>query len=156
MFLPERVDLDRLHGVVDRIHRTDVEWHRGEGRTAAMIFLMFGEAELGDSGNTYVYVGENEMCAKFTARDFLDLIVEIYPEMTMHKRHLNWFPTMVILPNDQRYYFMGVHTFVRLETYTALQPNRVFFDVSDSLQWELDEQLTEAFQYLNSKNIDVI
>ena len=158
MFLPKVTDIYQLHRVIERIHNGEFFW-RGEGQTTAYIYLMAGEVELGDPGNQYLYVGENEMCAKMAARDFLDLVVEVYPEMSAYKKHLNWFPTTVILPHGQRFIFMGIDTFVLPQALKGVRFDRVFFDVSEQTQRQYDDhndKLELALLELLATNTEVL
>lgn len=154
LFLPsyENLDLHRLQTVVERIHHGD-RFHRGEGQTVARIYLMFGEVEVGDPDNRYLYVAENSLCAKWVSRDFLELIYRVFPEMKNSvdiKRHPEFYPDTVVLPNGQVYRFVSVDWIAdwaeaRLR---GCRFSKVFFDVSADKQYELDRQNTELIDAL--------
>lgn len=74
MFSFEGLDIDRLHFHVN--HRNDRIWAGGEGRTTAFISLMVGEAQLGDPGNVYLYVGETRKWIRKVAHNLADVLKE--------------------------------------------------------------------------------
>ena len=72
MFSFEGLDIDQLHFHVN--HRNDNMWADSPGRTTAFISLMVGEAQLGDLGNTYLYVGETYRWIKEVAHNLADVL----------------------------------------------------------------------------------
>lgn len=63
------LDLDRLHYAINYPWRLG----RGEGKTFSFVAQMVGEAQLGDFGNIYLYIGENA----WHCRDVAEMVREI-------------------------------------------------------------------------------
>lgn len=77
----ENLDLERLHYTINsRLLHTDRP--RGLGRTMAFIALMVGEAENGDFGNTYLYVGENIVVTKEVAHSVKQILLNRHFDVT--------------------------------------------------------------------------
>lgn len=72
--ITETLDIDRLHEVIDG--GLDTPYPRGQGRTTAFVALMIGEAQLGDPGNDYLYIGENQHWTKDVAHEFARVVKE--------------------------------------------------------------------------------
>ncbi|TFG95157.1 hypothetical protein E4H12_13850 [Candidatus Thorarchaeota archaeon] len=164
MFLPDpdKLDLHRLQLMVERIHRGD-RFHRGEGQTVARIYLMFGEVEAGDDDGRYLYVAENSMCAKWAARDFLELTWLAFPEMkdlVIFETH-DFYPDTIVLPNKQVYRFLSVNNLIagagiHMRGYRF---DTVFFDVSGEKQRQLDARntdLVETLSYLQTTGAELV
>lgn len=162
MFLPppEKLDVDRLQKVIERIHRGDWFW-RGEGQTVARLYLMFGEMEAGEPGAQYLYVGENSLCAKMAAQDFLTLVYPVFPEMNDSVRgdHTEWYPNTIVLPNKQMYRFVSVDYLVAtLDHFRGYKFDKIFFDVSADKQhlYDRDGRLMEAFHVFELNGAELV
>lgn len=162
MFLPapENLDLDRLQKVVDKIHHGGY-FVRGEGQTVARIYLMFGEVESSYPGAQYLYVGENSLCAKWAARDFLTLAYRVFPEMenNIADGKVEWYPDTIILPNRQVYRFITVDALVSdFHRVRGVRFDKVFFDVCGDKQDLCDTggRLTEALIILEHNGAELV
>lgn len=162
MFLPKdnTLDRERLEKVIQHLERGGYIPRAG-GQTVARLYLMFGEVELGDPGNSYLYVSENATSANLVAREFYNLVCTTFPEMWRSlpfeaELHLD----TVILPNGQRYRFMSVDYLVhKPDAVLGQQFARVFFDVSDEVQRLYDarnSKLTDVLIYLQDHGADFV
>ena len=161
--IPEVLDVDALHEITERIHRGD-PLYRGEGATLARLYLMFGEVELGDPENKYLYIGDTPFWAREVAHHFLQLVYEVYPEMIESIRvqlEPEWRPDMIILPNKQSYRFYSIDNILvgggaNLYGYSF---DKIFFDVSPAKQEALESRsadLTNVLQYLFSTGVEIV
>lgn len=171
MFLPDpdKLDLHRLQLMVERIHRGD-RFHRGEGQTVARIYLMFGEVEAGDDDGRYLYVAENSLCAQWVARDFLELTCNVFPNMKdlVVLKSRDFYPDMIILPNDQVFRFVSVNRLIEQGAEMKYPPgmgvsgsrfDKVFFDVSSDKQHHLDVKntdLIDILEYLQTTGAELV
>lgn len=132
MFIPTTLDYDRLHSVVDSI-RSGLPTSRGEGRTLAYLYLMLGEAALGNMGNTYLYVAPNENMANWVSKEFAQLLHDEYGYGTVVSTTRN----VVRTSHDQRYIFVGQRN---IDCHIqGISLNRAFYDVQPSNREDLME-----------------
>lgn len=164
LFIPELLDVDRLHETIEKIHKGLDNCHRGEGATLARLYLMLGEVELGDDGNQYLYIGENSYWAKEVAGNFLELVYEKYPEMRNSLRiqvEPEWRPDLIVLPNKQMYRFFSIDQLI-VNNGTGLfgfHFDKIFFDVSEDKQKALDARdtnLMSMLEYLDSLGAEFV
>lgn len=75
LFASKQYDLDRLHTFVDWIKEGDLFFPTGSGHTFAILMSMFGEVQIGDPGNAYLYIGDTTEDTE-TAKHNFRLILE--------------------------------------------------------------------------------
>lgn len=118
---------------------------RAEGKTFSILMLMLGEAELGDPGNTYIYVGPNHHCVRVVQAEFA--------AMLQHDKHtITTFSNTNSLVTihkpgydvDQRFFFLpvGHQLYNRVR---GIHVDRVFVDLSVELCDEYRRELDELF-----------
>lgn len=71
-YINNKIDIPRLLDIVEHGYRG-----RGCGLTFATVMLMVGEAELGDPGNLYLYIGENEQICQYVRRELVNILTYI-------------------------------------------------------------------------------
>jgi hypothetical protein len=101
MILPSTVDIDRLHDVTERLTTGTGSLSSGAGKTVAYLNMMFGEYELGDPKNTYVYIGDSAETAHHVMWDLFSLITKHDGELAIASRTMNTLTT----EHGQRFIF---------------------------------------------------
>lgn len=97
------VDVEKLHETIDNAHPTA----RGIGRTLSSVIRLVHEAQLGDSGNLYLYVGDTHHYAtkevrrwvhEFMTNEGIDVTIGSVNDLIVHKDG-----------DTQRFFFTGPH-----------------------------------------------
>ena len=142
MFNFENLNLDQLHDAVD--HRHDYGYPRRSGRTTAMLALMVGEAQLGDVGNVYLYVGENWRRARQVGLELADILRNEGFSVTVRDNPIR--VSLFVGDNDhcvKCFWFVDADTVIR-EDIRGMVYNDIYVDLTaetkdrfDSTTWEL-------------------
>lgn len=94
------IDIDRLARNVAAINN-HIQLPHDAGRTTAYIALMLGEVDLGDAGNTYLYIGHDQLASRYAHRALTAYVVQEYGNQYITVNT----PQCVHLTNNQRYMF---------------------------------------------------
>lgn len=135
LYILEETDIDRLHDVIDgRVGG------RACGNTFATLMLMLGEAQLGDSFNKYLYVGENAVIVKSIMRTFAHILEHEGFKVTQHGTH-----SLYVSENDttsrvMSFMFMSVTNDIDIKV-AGMEFNRIFVDVSDWKRMEYKDHI---------------
>lgn len=121
------LDVNKLQENVDRICEKD-GMPRGCGRTTALLYLLLGDVELGDAGNTYLFVSNNALASKRVQTLFLDMLHDHSIDVGYHQAF-----GRVVLANDTTVFFVGFSQFLTFDAFRGVKIDRVFIDVSHEL-----------------------
>lgn len=131
-----QLNLERLHRCVEAI-RTGQLLDRGEGATTARLMLLIGDVELGDYGNLYIMVVDNQTMVDITQRALCDILTEYGYEITHHVKG------RVTFGNAIQVRFLTAGQFFDTHAIRGLRVSRVFFDVSQHALMKYDSEMIE-------------
>lgn len=148
MFIPETVDFGRLAQSTHSLLTHDPTFlrTRGNGKTLAYMYLMLGEYWLGEQGNSYIYVGENQHVSRMVGASFAELLEQEGVELGLKRNTAVSAELIVLKDKNMRFMFVGVNRFCEQSFYAGRRASRIFFDVTPRKQHELD-QLTKGDLY---------
>lgn len=125
LYILGEFDVDRLHAVVDgRLEG------RACGHTFATLMLMLGEAQLGDSFNKYLYVGEGgEGNAKYVMKAFAQILEYEGFKVTQRGTRSLYVSDDDVTSRVMSFMFMPASADIDIKIAGA-EFNKIFFDVS--------------------------
>lgn len=155
-YINGNVDLDHLHKIISE----GTHWRRN-GKTFATLMLMLGEAQLGDPGNRYLYLGENVQHTKDVCRDFVNLVqFDIGTPMVsatsdtvfvsernknVDQKYYQSAPLNETMKNGQSKVFMFRSiTISTADTFRGIRLDDVFVDITEETADKYREVLTNA------------
>lgn len=121
-----QLDVERLHRCVEAIQTGQIHHvlQRGEGATTARLMLLVGDVELGDYGNLYIMVVDNQTMVDITQRALCDILTSYGYVITRHNKG------QVTFSNAIQVRFLTAGQFFDTHALRGLKISRVFFDVS--------------------------
>jgi len=146
------LDVNKLQENVDRICEKE-GMPRGCGRTTALLYLLLGDVELGDAGNTYMFVSNSIHTSKRVQTLFLDMLHDHNLEFDYHQSFGRF-----VLANDTTVFFISLSQFLTLDAFRGVKIDRVFLDVSYELLCKEDNtgSLDYPVSYLLSRGADFV
>lgn len=120
------INLDQLHRNIELIAAKCPHLHqRQRGITTAYLYLLLGEAWLGDHENSYLYIGESRLSTERMCRDFLELIQEHIDEVDGKITH---FTTNALSVDSRHFQFVPAKAVHSINSTTF---HRIFLDLSE-------------------------
>lgn len=121
--MQSRLDIERLHHCVEAI-QTHKVLGRGEGTTTARLMMLIGDIELGDFGNVYILVVDNQNMIELVRRTLCELLEEYGHELTYVTKNY------ITIGGAMQVRFVSVEQFITSNSLRGLRIARIFFDVS--------------------------
>lgn len=148
--ISEQLDIDRLHDCVAAIHKGE-HLDRAAGATTARLFMLFGDIELGDHTNIYVYVGDSQVVCDMVKRKLIDLLTNSGYVITHTTKD------RITVDMNTFVRFITADQFLTSYSLRGLKIARVYFDVSQHTLARYDqEQIDYAIMCVKATGADFV
>lgn len=148
--ISEQLDIDRLHRCVAAIQNGEY-LNRAAGATTARLLMLFGDIELGDRTNIYVYVGDTRVVCDMVKRKLIDLLADSGYLITHATKD------RVTVEGSTIVRFITADQFLTSYSLRGLKIARVYFDVSQHTLAQYDqEQIGYAIGCVRATGADFV